>query len=147
MPVLLLTGGIHHYWAMSCRFVLYHILIKTKWICPPGSQDEWLGCLLPLTSATNRVDFCLWARQQAGLDSNNSSTTSCSSGNKKCLNPWALLQRFLFLTYFVACHLNYNPLILLHSSTFVSSSRLFNSSGMSLSWRFNLHEKLTNSSN
>lgn len=99
MPVLPLTGGIYHYWAISFRFVLYHILIKTKWTCPLGSQDKWLDHLLPLTCATSRADFCLRARQQAGLDSSNTSTTSCCSGNTKPLNPWALLQSFLFVIY------------------------------------------------
>lgn len=44
---------------MSRRFVLYRVLIKTKWTCPPGSQDEWLNCLLWLICLTNTADFLL----------------------------------------------------------------------------------------
>lgn len=72
---------------MPCRFVLHHILITTKWTCPPGLQDKWLNCLLRLICLTNTVGFLLVSR------------AASKAGFRECIHSSLLLRELPSLTF------------------------------------------------
>lgn len=100
---------------MSCRFVVYHILIKTKWTCPPGSQDKRLNCLLWLICLANTADFLL-ARQEASRVSFHEHIPSFLLFRK--LQVWncrlwaemgSLIMFYIFYSHYMAAQLNSAP--------------------------------------
>lgn len=68
LPALFLAGRArYHYWAMSRRFVLHHILIKQNGLVLQAHRtNDWTACYSEYVLWTQLVS-CLWAQQQAGL--------------------------------------------------------------------------------